>query len=315
MLNRQGIKRLNQKGFTLVELLLVIVIMGIISLAVLKQFDVSEKTAKDTVGNYNQAAVESALSDYKSVHGVFPCGYHTGFDAAATASVPGISEEMAINMAADGAGAGAVGAVFNDYTKGCTVNAPGVNITTLSAEQQQALREYGIHRFAEAGYGFGTVGAYELTDKGNAATLDTDPNCWVLTGGTDLYRGGTLNFDGSSQVGTEEVTINGKTLASWNPVPWGTGLPEAVVLVYVTADVNWNAVWESDPDATGYGSMIAKSKIALNKPAKDTKAVSETNFPYYLAAFYLSPDNIGSKVGYSCELLGVLDCKLNPINS
>jgi prepilin-type N-terminal cleavage/methylation domain-containing protein len=304
----------NRSGFTLVELLLVIVIMGVLASVVVQQFEVSEAAAKDTVGGFNEAAVEKVIHDYQSVHGVYPSGFHTGLDdAAATASIAGVSKEAALNMASSGTPGEDVSAnVVNNYTEGCQVTTLGANVKALTAGQQQALREYGIHRFAVGGY-------TAAGEKGTQTPLDTAGLvCWVLTDdgsftGMDLYRGGELTYDPVTYLpiatlGDEVVTINGRALSTYNA--WGES---AVVLVYVTGDVDWTAVYKGDPDETGWGTMTAKSKMTLAKPATDPKAVTETIFPYYLAAFYLSPDQVGSALGYSCKQIENIDADLNAV--
>jgi len=296
---------LRTRGFTLVELLLVIVILGIVTLIVVQQFGSGEAEARTAVADYNASVVEKAIHDFKTVHGVYPGNYNIGFtDATATTSMAGLTVDVAANMAGDGTSgaAFAAGAVTNGYTDGCTVNTPNAAVVhTLAADQARGLREWGIHHFT---YGVPTKDGFA-----NVAPLsDTTPTCWVLTGGLDLYRGSTVNWDGSGTVGTQAVTINGRTLSSYQ---WGS---ECVVLVFVTENVSWSSVYKGDPDKTGYGDMTSKGKLGLAKAVRDANAPTNSAFPYYIAAFYVSPGNIGSKVGISCELIGILDANLNPVN-
>jgi hypothetical protein len=71
-------------------------------------------------------------------------------------------------------------------------------------------------------------------------------------------------------------------------------------------------VLRGNPDKTGWGEYVGNSTIRLATAPKDPNAKADSAFPYYLAAFYLSPSQIGG-AGYSADLLGVLDQDLNPV--
>ncbi len=307
--------KIKRKGFTLVELLLVILILGIIAVAVVQQFGVSEAEAKNAVSGFNKGALEKAIMDFHSVHGVYPSNWHTGFeDAGATTSMDGLSLEIAVNMGAAGTTNETVAAanITNNYAKGCQVTTPGPNVQTLTADQVMALRDKGIHGFA--------TGTPTKNVFANITPLsETAPSAWILTGGADLYRGSNqLPWSGGApgdyELGDEVVTMNGRALSEytqWSPT-------DAVLLVFVTENVAWSAVFKGDKDATGNGSMIDKGKIGFTKAGVDPNAPAEGGFPYYLAAFYLSPgaggSNIGSKAGIWCDFLGILDSDLNPVS-
>ena len=64
--------RTRQLGFTLVELLVVVVILAIIAAIVVPQFSTATDEAKESVLDSNLARMRSAVELYKAQHGHFP---------------------------------------------------------------------------------------------------------------------------------------------------------------------------------------------------------------------------------------------------
>lgn len=71
----RNLKNKNRRGFTLIEVLIVVVILGILAATVLPQFTSSSANAKESALRADLAQIRSQISLYKFQHdGVFPNG-------------------------------------------------------------------------------------------------------------------------------------------------------------------------------------------------------------------------------------------------
>lgn len=296
-------------GFTLIEMLLVVAVLAVVGTMIVSQFGDTEKQAKQVAAIHNPKMLEQVVNDFKSLYSVYPMQWHTGLNTTGTTikSVEGLGLQTALNMAGT-ATAGEIiptASLINDFDKGYQVATPGANVKTLTVGQARALRENGIHKLMGSGYtpkGDATSVADYVDVAGGAAA----PKVWVLTGGAGLFRGGSAGA--TYKLGTIPVTIDGVTLAektAFEPTA-------AVVLVACTKELNWKSVMKGDPDADGFGEFVKNSQIELPEAPRDPNAKSASAFPYYWAAFYVSPDQIGG-AGFSAQLLGILDGELNPV--
>lgn len=89
-MTRKSIK-LAQRGFTLVELLIVVIILAILAAIVIPQFSSSTKDAQEAALDSNLNAMRSAIELYKAQHnGVYP-GANTAVIAACSTGTPSAS--------------------------------------------------------------------------------------------------------------------------------------------------------------------------------------------------------------------------------
>lgn len=65
-------KRFHQWGFTLIELLVVISIIGILIALGTASYTTAQKKGRDAKRQADMKAVQSALEQYNSIHGVYP---------------------------------------------------------------------------------------------------------------------------------------------------------------------------------------------------------------------------------------------------
>jgi prepilin-type N-terminal cleavage/methylation domain-containing protein len=135
-------KARNMKGFTLVELLIVVIILAILAAIVVPQFTATTDDARASAFDSNLSAMRAAVELYRQQHGAYP-----GAAAAATATcVNGVNETAALGDAAfltqmtrytNAAGAACTGtdAVqfrFGPYLKdGIPINPLGTNATVV----------------------------------------------------------------------------------------------------------------------------------------------------------------------------------------
>ncbi len=293
------------RGFTLIEMLVVVGVMAVVGTMVVTQFGGSEQEAAAVASTHNADALEETVNAFDGLYNTWPYKWHTGLSGAT--SVEGLGLQVALNMALDAADAIPPAAIADNFSSGYQVLTPGVNVQALTADEVRALRDHGLHQLTNEGY-------TPVGDPASTATtvdVDTSLSAFVLRNNADLFRGGTAIFNNTTFVtdftpGTEVVTINGRALSTWN---WPG---EAVVLLACTKDVNWKAVLKGDPDRTGFGEFVGNSQIEIVEPPLDPNAKKLAEFPYYWGVFYLSPSNIGGP-GYSGDLLGILDSELNPV--
>lgn len=87
---------LKQKGFTLVELLIVVIILAILAAIVVPQFTASTDDANDAALVSNLASIRSAVSLYYQQHGEYPSAIAaTGATCSATKGTGLINTEQA----------------------------------------------------------------------------------------------------------------------------------------------------------------------------------------------------------------------------
>jgi len=76
--------RQNRRGFTLIEVLIVVVIMAVLAATIIPQFSSSTTDAKNSALDFNLHTLRSQIELYKIHHGEYP--------ALTDASIPGLME-------------------------------------------------------------------------------------------------------------------------------------------------------------------------------------------------------------------------------
>ncbi len=84
------LKKYSQKGFTIVELLIVIVVIGILAALVLNTFSGAQKRARDTERTGDINALATQLEVYYNDKGAYPQWEQINTEAEAKAAFPGL---------------------------------------------------------------------------------------------------------------------------------------------------------------------------------------------------------------------------------
>lgn len=308
---------MKRRYFSLIELLIVIVIIGVLTAIILPQFNITESVAREAVGAHNAAGLERTIRQFQNIHGVYPTGWHTGMADDGSQSVTGLSLEVALNISAD---ANVAGGVVRSWDGTYTVNNP--KATTLTVGMARALKENGIHLLSHNGYGYDKNGDEDDSndfESGFSQNVAAGCHAWILSadGGEDLMSGGSAadttgdgNID-TYTLGASPVSINGREMKSWSNSTWSN----AVICVFVTPQIQWGGslagYWSSNPDQPG--TWQGKCKVGMETPPTDPAAGKNSKFPYYIAVFNLASGQVGNDDGWSCKLLGVLDQNMKPV--
>ncbi len=109
----------NKKGFTLVELLIVVIILAILAAIIVPQFSAATDDAKQSAYDTNVANVRAAIDLYRQQHNAYP-----GAVAAATATCPGSSVNVTGTV-----GAQAFDAQLRNYTNSAGQACTGTDAT------------------------------------------------------------------------------------------------------------------------------------------------------------------------------------------
>ena len=114
-----------KSGFTLVEILIVVVILGILAAIVIPQFTSASTEAKQANLVSNLQAVRSQIELYKIHHNDELPGQQAGGDTTFTQGMTGLTDVYGVAQAAPGAG------VYGPYMRNIPKN-PFTNVRTVS---------------------------------------------------------------------------------------------------------------------------------------------------------------------------------------
>lgn len=279
------------EGFSLIELMIVIVIIGALTAIILPQFDVAESDALDTGCDASNYGTLDQLSKYRSVNGVYPSRLHTGFEDVAT-TLPMGDTPAATDLA--------------DYTYANMEHA--VTAATLTADQADSLKDAGIWQIAAGGFGISAV--FTTVNTGVAVPSITDSWYEEFTdvdgdGFEDSITRGTDN----REINSDEITINGVGLPNYaypdpqsaqNVAGYTAAEDGIVVPLFVAPTSEWN---EAVIDG-----VKTDSKIQIAQVGGCPWLEGGEQFRYYIAFFKVFNDGSKAKlIGTACPECGSLN--------
>ena len=270
-------KNIMKQGFSLIELMIVVIIIGALTAVILPQFDFSEAAAKDTGCDASNYGTLDQLSKYRSLNGVYPSRMHTGYEAVTPAAdetmggtdgVPGLADATAFNMQSN------------------------VTFSALTANEAASLRDAGIEYLASGGFGINAAFA-EVTTNMTVASVNAD---W-LEDPTDTATSVTINglpifayaasdpqLDYAPGDGIGDLTTDGK-----------------VIPLIIAPTTDWeNAVVDGDAQPSAIG-VAQEGGCPWLEGGED--------FRYYLAFFkvYDVEDKPARLIGTACPECGSLN--------
>ncbi len=215
------ISRIKNNGFTLVELLIVIALIAILSVAVLATINPIEQSnkAKDSTIQNDAAEVLNAYERYYTVKNTYPW-----MDSDASATVSSYDEEWFGNTRMVGAGlCGIDGVNSAEPTTGCSAyNQNGSLIST--DELKASFLNKGYTSLANGDPNYNAAGMNNLwIAKMDATTGNSVYVCYVPKAKSNRTRGSILYiptfnsgvFEGITLADADQFNVDGSPIAAW----------------------------------------------------------------------------------------------------
>ncbi len=296
------VKKQSKCGFSLIELLIVVAILGALTAIILPQFNASEQDAKDAIATHNASGLMRTFKQFESLNGVFPTNMHSGLnddgtDVLLVSDLPDALKEEICAMTLGGSAIGtyAAGGMGSPSTGTITSALPvysgGMGSPT---GYQDAMRKFGL-KFQEYGEDISNPVDWEGNAMGGmtlGAAVEGN-----VTNNTPL-----VVFDGDVTLGGQPLTVHGKTMSEI------LGSSSVGVLLWVSPNTFTGMYQKSD--TTDQSKWVGGSDIKLDDLPEDPTASSD-DWPYYIAVFQV----YGSTPPNTCELLTVLNADgVNEVN-
>jgi prepilin-type N-terminal cleavage/methylation domain-containing protein len=267
-------------GFTLVELLVVVAILGALTSLILPHMVSSEEEAKDTACDYNNYGSFRYVSMYNSVNGAYPSAMDTGLNAAGDNFVGMYPLFTAYNLA----------------------NTDATTLSTLTAGEAASLEAAGIHTITSDA---GQTSIEEVVAAGlevfkiTSSATDNWTEEIVYTGATelDLSDIGAVqaaitagDFDTS---GAGDVTINGSNFRDY------TDANTVVIPLWIGTNTNWEQYWD--------GGEYQESKVGMAIPGRCPWLGEEYRFYICFYQVDTTGTNPAKLIGTTCPECGSLN--------
>ena len=266
---------MQRKNFSLIELLIVVAIIGALTALILPQFDVSEAEAKDAGCDYSQYGTMRTLTQFRSLNGVYPTGWHTGLEAATSPDVK--TGLMGILSSAK----------MPEITAGNIDK--GSSISKLTQNEINSLAAAGI---GSLGFGYGEEAVKPTTDT-TVVRMDKQ---WFEDS----------SFDWAAKAGTigtaTPVTFNGRDYAKLKAKYITNGNYSGFIVLFASPTVDWeNYYTGGDLDAP----TASKVSVAQEGKCPWVKDI----FGYYIG--YFAVDGVNST---KAKLIGTTCPECGPLN-
>ncbi len=258
-------------GFSLIELMIVVVILGALVAIIIPQFNQSESEAKDAGCDASNYGTLRQISNFRSINGVYPSRLHTGYEADSSSSVP--------------MGDGSATAKLADVTRSNFV--ANCSLVQLSTNQVASLKAAGIVKLAYGGFGI------------DSDFQETDTDDYVAS----ITSSWLENHDDNNT----KVTINGVDLPDYvqaDPYDSSADPEEDGIVVPLFAAPT------ADFDHYYLGSVDAQydSKVSIAQVGGCPWLEAGSQFRYYICFFKVYDDGTAAKlIGTACPECGSLN--------
>jgi len=171
-------KKAMKQGFSLIELMIVVVIIGALTAIIIPQFSASESEALDTGCDASNYGTLKQMINFKSINGVYPSRLHAGYEtelSGSSADTMGTTDDVSALAEATAA----------NYSTN------SVDVVQLSPGQASSLIAAGIDKIATGGFGI------------DAKFTDVATNSYVPS------------VTGEWKDGSDPLTINGVPLENY----------------------------------------------------------------------------------------------------
>jgi prepilin-type N-terminal cleavage/methylation domain-containing protein len=275
-------RRSRKSGFTLIEMLIVIGLLGALTALILPALSADRREALMDISDYNKAGTVRVLKQYKGITGQYPADMHSGLVAYASGAtgnrMPGMQKSMAFNVS-DGTGSPpAKPASIQQLTQTMVDSLAAAGITSLCYDSGLNSRPL-------------AAGDYVVM------SCNTAGEQW-------LHKDFSPGVGGSGNPPKGKITFDGRTLDVWVTDMNGGTNNGVVVVCWVTPTTNWEAGSGDNNDWTkGNVEIGIDLPGQAPVPTEDAEGGLDVTFAYYNGHFLVDNDN-GDGV-QPAELIGV----------
>jgi len=259
-----------RKGFTLIEMLVVIGLLGALTALVLPGLTANREEALGDVCAYNQAGTVRVLKQYANMVGQFPADMHTALQdtTAAAVAMEGLRDAQQ-------------------------------DLGTSTADSRHALTATQATSLAEAGVTSVAFGAGL-----NTAAVAADVNVFVAA---DPAGANPWNDDGGSEMTFDGVLVSEWATGAAGP-SWNQGKSGPVVCLWIAPTTDW-AAGSGDNNDWSKGNVQYGRELEGACPIPTTAASGdEVSFAYYMAYFKAFDDGSPARlIGTTCPEDGVMN--------
>ncbi len=251
--------------FSLIELLIVIVIIGLLSALLIQQFGNFSEDAKTAVDKSNLSTLQRHLVTFNAANGHYPSSLHTGLNATGTASIKKVEDPSAWPT------------VETSEPFFIASMAQNIDSYTVAVPEdvlpavRKSLAEGGVRNLL---FGFDDYDGTPILDLDKTLPLRSISS----TGWFDT-NGGTFNYEGYP-------------IQKWNDNYY-------YIPLFVSNRTQWGGIYDTK------GNYVGASKVKLDEAPQAPLPEGSTKANYYALIFRVKATSDGAKTFSPAEFLGV----------
>lgn len=265
--------------FSLIELLLVVVIIGILATILVNTFTDMEKTAQKSVGEYNAQGLLRYLHMFNDANGAYPAGFHTGLSGElSNTPCEQLSEHMR-EYITDGA------------------------LKVVSLDDNANTNRYRASLNA-AGIKYLTAGSTDTPVQFPILSLNEIEGNLTPQTPSALFLNKTEQTQGLSSFNVNRLNtarFGGKSLAEHlkpNGIEMNFHTDDGdIVILFVTENLDWGNVYKGGYHSHGdhgHFENITQSKVGMQESPVNPEC--KHSFNYYIALFKVYKDGSAAKL-------------------